>query len=168
MYLPNFSDTKSSFTWFEFSFLSPRLVALLNLKNPVCPTILCITGEKTDGFIRFPRALAPVETQTASTRNWTQDTYSISSDKRVSLFCWLIFECWIFGRWKVNHGIVGCVSMNVCSYVYIFLRIICLKYIEAAKPNLFLDKTAAHRVNIWPPRPIRSSFGLQNNFLSMI
>ena len=68
----------SEFNRSEFSFLSPRPVAIPRLKS--LAYYLPIAKRKTIGFIPFPRVLALCEMPAASSRIWTLVPMSISYD----------------------------------------------------------------------------------------
>ena len=72
------------FNRFEFVFSSSRPVPLLRLKNPVCPNILPITGERIVRFIPFMRVLVRYEMQTALSRIWIRVTVFIFNDDNYS------------------------------------------------------------------------------------
>ena len=69
--------TQARFRWFEFSFLSPRLVVILRHAKPSLSYYLPITGVRIVGFIVFSRVLARCEMQRASSEIWIQVAVSI-------------------------------------------------------------------------------------------
>ena len=90
MYLANFSTTgkmllKVSFlerrtTSLNSEFSFSKTNCLTKAKEPNLPCYLNIASGRTDGVIPFPRELMWSETQTTSSRIWTQVTNSISYD----------------------------------------------------------------------------------------
>ena len=74
-------DTRSSFWWNETDLNSKisftLTCCLTKTKEPNLSHYLPITGRR---FMPFSRALAPSETQTALSRNWTRVTVTISNE----------------------------------------------------------------------------------------
>ena len=91
---------EAEFNRFEFSFPSPRLLALPRLKNLVCPTIYpLLEGELLDSFLSQGYECY------VSSRIWTRVTVSISCDDNhyttgTSIVGWI--DGWIVFTWSSN------------------------------------------------------------------
>ena len=102
----------------QIQFSSLKSGYLTRAKEPCLLYCLPITTGRWDGFMPFPRALVLRETQTASTKIWTQFNNSISYDIMLRTPLWLFikfslvvtqglkygatFDNWTHLQWSAN------------------------------------------------------------------